>query len=251
MLTNISGAMADIFLSFATHDTERVQLIYDALIARGLAVFWSNEIPKGAPNYQKVIETELRKARIVVVVWTHGSGESGPVAQECSQAQLDNKLIQVVLDGGILPIKFPMEASFKAQKTMLVDWNGDIRHSEWMRLNASTNARLRSVDTSIEGLERTLRSLRAIEKRQRRAGLYPDDEKKPSIDLDYAYRRVMSVLARLPDGVTLKDRVSIQNDLGRQVMVGTALTVGVRYLHDPFNDDHWDIVEKAFKRFRT
>jgi hypothetical protein len=47
--------MANIFISFKTEDTLRVQPIYDAFKAHGYLVFWSNNIRKGASNYQATL----------------------------------------------------------------------------------------------------------------------------------------------------------------------------------------------------
>lgn len=133
--------MADIFISFSTADAARVRPIYDAFKARGLTVFWSNDIPAGVPDYHAVIKDEIRKAPVVVVVWTHNSITSHPVSQECSQAERDNKLIQVLIDD-IEPIDFPMEVRFRAQKTFLMGWTGDPQHSGWVRLNDALDGRL-------------------------------------------------------------------------------------------------------------
>jgi formylglycine-generating enzyme required for sulfatase activity len=133
--------MADIFISFKTDDTPRVQAIYDGFRARGLTVFWSNHIPAGAPNYQAIIKNELLAAPVVVVVWTNGSVHSGPVVQECSQAERANKLFQILLDD-IEPIDMPMEVKYKAQKTMLLGWTGNKNHPEWIKLNSAIDDRL-------------------------------------------------------------------------------------------------------------
>jgi formylglycine-generating enzyme required for sulfatase activity len=133
--------MADLFLSFRTDDTPRVRSFYDAFRGRGFSVFWSNDIPTGASRYQAIIIEEIRKASVVVVLWTRASVKSHAVAQECSQAARDNKLIQVVLDE-IEPIEFPMEAGYTAQKAMLLGWAGDQRHPEWVKLYNAIDARL-------------------------------------------------------------------------------------------------------------
>ena len=133
--------MADIFISFKTDDTPRVQAVYEGFRARGLTVFWSNHIPTGAPNYQAIIKDEILKAPLVVVVWTNRSVHSDPVAQECAQAEKANKLFQILLDD-IEPIDMPMEVKFKAQKTMLLGWTGNTSHPEWVRLNSAIDARL-------------------------------------------------------------------------------------------------------------
>jgi formylglycine-generating enzyme required for sulfatase activity len=133
--------MADIFISFKTDDTPRVQAIYDGFRARGLTVFWSNDIPIGAPNYQAIIAHEILTAPAVVVVWTNASVHSDPVAQECDQAIRDNKLFQIVLDD-ILPIHMPMGLQYKAQKAIMLGWTGNVNHPEWIKLNSAIDARL-------------------------------------------------------------------------------------------------------------
>ena len=140
--------MADIFISFKTDDTPRVQAVYDGFRARGLTVFWSNDIPKGVPNYQAIIKDELLKAPAVVVVWTNRSVHSDPVVQECAQAERANKLFQILLDD-IEPIDMPMEVKYKAQKTMLLGWTGNSNHSEWIKLNSAIDARLNRTPAAI------------------------------------------------------------------------------------------------------
>lgn len=159
--------MTDIFISFKTDDTPRVRPIYDGFKARGLSVFWSNSIPKGAPNYQSIIKEELLNARLVVVVWTRDSVKSGPVIQECSQAEKAEKLFQVLLDR-IDPIDMPMEVKYKAQKTVLVGWAGSYQNPEWIKLNNAIDARLKrqAVKSEIEIL------IEAISLNQNDAKLY-------------------------------------------------------------------------------
>ncbi len=151
--------MVDIFISFATVDTPRAQVVLDAFRARHLTVFWSNDIPKGAPNYQSVIIEQMRNAPIVVVLWTLASVESQPVAQECSQAKLDNKLLQVVLDD-IEPIQFPMVAGYMAQKTILIGWSGEPQNPEWIKLNDAIDVRLGRNQEPLKAVQTLLRTVR-------------------------------------------------------------------------------------------
>jgi hypothetical protein len=116
--------MADIFIALKTEDTPRVQSIYDGFTSRGLTVFWSNDIQKGAPNYQAIIKEELLKAAAVVAVWTNRSVHCGPVIQEASQAERGKKLFQFLIDD-IEPIDMPMEVGYKSQKTVLRGLDGD------------------------------------------------------------------------------------------------------------------------------
>ena len=123
--------------------------VSDGFRSRGLAVFWSNDIPKGAPNYQAILKDEILEAPVVVVVWTNASVHSGPVIQECSQAEKTNKLFQVLLDD-IEPMDMPMEVKYKSQKTMLLGWEGDPLHPEWIKLNNAIDARLGRVPIPVE-----------------------------------------------------------------------------------------------------
>lgn len=133
--------MADIFIALKTEDTPRVQPIYDGFSSRGLTVFWSNDIQKGAPNYQATIKDELLRAAVVVAVWSNRSVHSGPVVQEASQAERAFKLFQILIDD-IEPIDMPMEVGYKSQKTVLRGWAGDPLDSEWVKLNDAIDARL-------------------------------------------------------------------------------------------------------------
>jgi hypothetical protein len=133
--------MADILIALKTEDTPRVQSIYDGFTSRGLTVFWSNDIQKGAPNYQAIIKEELLRAAAVVAVWTNRSVHCGPVIQEASQAERGKKLFQILIDD-IEPIDMPMEVGYKSQKTVLRGWAGDPFDSEWVKLNDAIDARL-------------------------------------------------------------------------------------------------------------
>jgi hypothetical protein len=84
--------MTDIFVSFATADTLRVQPIVDGFRQLGMSVFWSNDIPKGAVDYHAVIKQKINESAIVIVAWTKASVTSNPVIQECAQAELPNIL---------------------------------------------------------------------------------------------------------------------------------------------------------------
>ena len=132
--------VVDVFISFKTSDTDRVRPFHDGFRARGLAVFWSNDIATGSSDYQAIIRAKIREATTVLVIWTHSSVESNAVAQECSQAERDLKLIQVMLDD-IAPIDLPFEARFKSQKAMLIGWVGDTSDPGWTKLNDAIDAR--------------------------------------------------------------------------------------------------------------
>jgi hypothetical protein len=67
-----SGAMADIFLSYASHDRKGVRALVEALEREGWSVFWDRDIPLGT-TWRKILDEELSAARCIVVAWTKTS----------------------------------------------------------------------------------------------------------------------------------------------------------------------------------
>jgi ribosomal protein S13 len=160
--------MYDVFVSYASQDADRVWLLVHALRGQGISVFWARDLETGLPNYQAAIKLALRSATVVVVAWTRASIASHPVAQECAQAEREEKLLQVRLDD-LEPIDFPMEARFKAQKAELVGWTGDRRDTRWQGLLSDIIDRLEAAPppamependlTLIYGVDETVNAL--------------------------------------------------------------------------------------------
>jgi hypothetical protein len=202
--------MTDIFISFKSSDTPQVGVIRELLRARGHSIFWSNDIPTGAENYQTVIIDALSKSLVVLVVWTKASVESTAVVQECMQAQIDGKLIQIVLDD-IPPIQFPMDVNFKAQKAFLIGWGGEPKHPEWQKLVSAIERRLpatsavKTAATYVESDRQVEVDLNAIRKILRANGQEPALLRAAELAISHAqkdYRfaeRVLDKLLRHPE----------------------------------------------------
>ena len=77
--------MADIFVSYARKDQERVVTIVELLESQGWSVFWDRTIPPGK-SWRNYIGKALEDARCVVVLWTHHSIASKWVIQEADDA---------------------------------------------------------------------------------------------------------------------------------------------------------------------
>ncbi|MEE4302150.1 MAG: toll/interleukin-1 receptor domain-containing protein [Pseudomonadales bacterium] len=75
--------MADIFLSYASEDRERVRPLVAALEAEGLSVWWDRELRPG-PSFDLEIERAIEAARCVVVVWSEHA-----VASEWVRSEVD------------------------------------------------------------------------------------------------------------------------------------------------------------------
>ncbi len=99
------SALADIFISYARADRERVEKLAVALEAEGYSVWWDRHIAGGA-EFSEEIEKELAAAKAVVVVWSAESVKSRWVKDEAVAAADAHKLIPVSLDGTEAPMGF-------------------------------------------------------------------------------------------------------------------------------------------------
>ncbi|MES1200637.1 MAG: toll/interleukin-1 receptor domain-containing protein [Pseudomonadota bacterium] len=97
--------MADVFISYASGDRDRVRPLAEALQRRGFKVWWDRALA-GGQDYAAVIERELKAAKAVVVVWTAGSVSSNFVRDEASRARDEGKLTPILLDRVEPPLGF-------------------------------------------------------------------------------------------------------------------------------------------------
>jgi hypothetical protein len=89
--------MADVFISFSTLDTERVERIHDNLIERGFDVWWMRNLLPGDSALQTV-SRELAGARRVVLAWSRHAAESPYVEGEIMHAFGARKLVPVRIE---------------------------------------------------------------------------------------------------------------------------------------------------------
>ncbi|HEV2365747.1 MAG TPA: TIR domain-containing protein [Caulobacteraceae bacterium] len=111
--------MADLFVSYARADKERVAPLIGALQAEGWSVWWDPEIGPGQ-EFDRLIAEELGKARAVVVVWTPTSVASRWVRGEAREAADRAVLAPVRFDRAELPIDLRA-----IHATDLDDWGGN------------------------------------------------------------------------------------------------------------------------------
>ena len=97
--------MADVFVSYARKDKFRASEFADMLCAAGLNVWWDPNIYGGA-KFADIIEAELERASIVIVLWSKTSIHSRWVADEAGYAVEHEKLIPVLLENIEPPIGF-------------------------------------------------------------------------------------------------------------------------------------------------
>ena len=95
--------MADVFVSYARTDKERVAPIVAAIEAKGWSVWWDPEIAAGQ-LFDDQIEAEMNAAKSVLVVWTPTSVASRWVRGEAREAADRGILVPVRFDDARLPM---------------------------------------------------------------------------------------------------------------------------------------------------
>jgi tetratricopeptide (TPR) repeat protein len=135
--------MADVFISYSSQDRDRVRPIAEALIKRGLSVWWDRALAAG-DDYTRVIERELAAAKAVIVVWTETSVQSAFVRDEAGRARDDGRLLPILLDRNAqIPLGF---GAFQAED--FTAWNGSPQAAQIALLEEAVRAKVegRGVD---------------------------------------------------------------------------------------------------------
>jgi TolB-like protein len=95
--------MADVFISYARSDRERVTPLVAAIEAQGWTVWWDPEIDPGQ-EFDRLIAAELKAAAAVLVVWTPDSVTSRWVRGEAREGADRGVLVPVRFEAASLPI---------------------------------------------------------------------------------------------------------------------------------------------------
>ncbi|MGK2924189.1 MAG: TIR domain-containing protein [Lysobacterales bacterium] len=97
--------MADIFISYARTDRERIEALAATLEAQGHSVWWDRQI-LGGDDFVANIERELNAASAVIVAWSSVGSGSHWVRDEAQVAANSGKLVAISLDGSLPPMGF-------------------------------------------------------------------------------------------------------------------------------------------------
>jgi len=116
--------MADIFVSYASEDRDRIKPLIDAITAEGISVWWDRRIGMGS-DFEREIERELDAARCVVVVWSDKSVDSDWVRNEAQEGYDRGILVPARIDDVKPPLAFR-----RAQTADLVEWPGSVAEFE-------------------------------------------------------------------------------------------------------------------------
>lgn len=116
--------MADIFLSYANEDANRIKRLVREFEKQGWSVWWDYKIPPGK-TFDQVIEEEIGKAKCVVVVWSAESVSSEWIKSEADEGARRRILAPVLIDNVTIPLGFR-----RIEAAKLHDWRGDSSHPE-------------------------------------------------------------------------------------------------------------------------
>ena len=108
--------MADIFISYAAEDRDRVESLVEVLKTSGLTVWWDRQIEAGI-SFDRAIEKELASAACVLVVWSTKSVESEWVREEADEGFRRGILIPIQIDECTIPMGFR-----RIQAAQLIGW---------------------------------------------------------------------------------------------------------------------------------
>src|ERR1700745_722278 len=97
--------MTDIFISYASEDRPKAQVLADSLSTRGWSVWWDRKIPLGK-SFDEIIEKALAESKSVIVLWSRNSVGSEWVRNEASEAKRRGILIPVFLEPVDAPLAF-------------------------------------------------------------------------------------------------------------------------------------------------
>jgi hypothetical protein len=110
--------MSDIFISYASQDRPRAQVLAQALEQHGWSVWWDRTIPTGK-RFEQVIQEALAGARCVMVLWSKQSVTSDWVVEEAEEGRKRHVLVPVFIEDVLPPMGFR-----RIQAADLIDWDG-------------------------------------------------------------------------------------------------------------------------------
>jgi TolB-like protein/Flp pilus assembly protein TadD len=97
--------MADIFLSYASEDRDRIEPLVEHLASHGWSVWWDRELVAGQ-SFDEKIEQALDTARCVVVVWSENAVTSRWCRAEATEGLERGILVPASIDGARPPLAF-------------------------------------------------------------------------------------------------------------------------------------------------
>ncbi|NNL87521.1 MAG: TIR domain-containing protein [Marinicaulis sp.] len=135
--------MADIFISYARADRNKIEKLAAALEAEGYSVWWDRQIV-GGDEFSTDIERELNAAKAVIVGWSDSGSKSKWVKDEASIAADAGKMIAVSIDGADPPIGYRQYHCID-----LSSWKGNAKETVFAEMARSAKAKVTGEDAPV------------------------------------------------------------------------------------------------------
>jgi len=148
--------MADVFISYAAEDRNRIEPLVQVLETAGFSVWWDRQIDAGR-SFDRVIEEELAVASCVLVVWSIPSVDSDWVREEAEDGLRRDILLPVQIDECQIPLGFR-----RIQAAQLIGWPRTRSDLPSLIDRISRVAMKDAVDAPAEAFPRSHRKLIAI-----------------------------------------------------------------------------------------
>lgn len=147
--------MADVFISYKSERRAAAEHLAEVLTDHGYSVWWDYGLISGR-DFGRQIESELRAAKAVIVLWCSLAVESDWVREEATLAKTLNKIIPTKIEQIDLPLGFSL-----AQTLDLSAWDGAPQSPKLDRLVRDIGHFVgRAPAPNYDGLERTERAWR-------------------------------------------------------------------------------------------
>jgi len=130
--------MNDIFLSYASEDRAAARKLVSVFTNIGWSVYWDRETPVGT-SWDRVVEEQLTKARVVTPLWSPRSVASDWVMIEATEGMEQKKLFPALIAPTPIPLRFKL-----TQFADLSDWDGTATHDGCARLLRAMATHLRT-----------------------------------------------------------------------------------------------------------
>ena len=134
--------MADIFISYARADRDKIEKLSQALEAEGWSVWWDRQIASGS-EFSLDIERELGLAKAVIVCWSEEGAKSRWVKDEATIAHRTGKLKTISLDGTEPPIGYMQFHSHG-----MSSWQGGRNEPQFVELKDAIAADIAILDAA-------------------------------------------------------------------------------------------------------
>jgi hypothetical protein len=147
--------VADVFISYKSERRAAAEHLAEVLTDHGYSVWWDYGLISGR-DFGRQIESELRAAKAVVVLWCSLAVESDWVREEATLAKTLNKIIPTKIEQVDLPLGFSL-----AQTLDLSAWDGAPQSPKLDRLVRDIGHLVgRPPAPNYDGLDRTERAWR-------------------------------------------------------------------------------------------